>query len=58
MINISSIKITPIMLNIISDIDEYKSAWLANTELLDKKHLKQLKTVSTLESIGSSNRIE
>lgn len=46
------------MLNIISDIDEYKSAWLANTELLDKKHLKQLKTVSTLESIGSSNRIE
>lgn len=58
MIDVSDIKITPIMLNIISEIDEYKNSWNFNASVLNKKHLNQLKVVSALESIGSSNRIE
>ena len=58
MVNVSDIKITPVMLNIISEIDEYKNTWASNVEILDKGHLRQLQTVSAIESIGSSNRIE
>src|SRR5574344_3097798 len=45
------------MLSIISEIDEFKGAW----KLLDKtapEKLQCLKKIATIESVGSSNRIE
>lgn len=57
MINISSIKITPEMLSIISEIDEFKGAWRALGTLAPER-LSALRRVATIESIGSSTRIE
>ncbi|MFH0702853.1 MAG: Fic family protein, partial [bacterium] len=57
MININNIKITPEMLLIISEIDEFKGSWKALGKLSPER-LKALKKVATIESIGSSNRIE
>lgn len=51
------IKITPRMLTQIAELDEFKGAW-ANIARLRKGQLSALKKVSTIESIGSSNRIE
>jgi Fic family protein len=56
-ININDIEITSEMLSIISEIDEFKGAWKALGKLSPEK-LKSLKKVATIESIGSSNRIE
>lgn len=57
MINLDMVKITPEMLGIISQLDEFKGAW---NVLRDKtpEHLLPLKKIATIESIGSSNRIE
>ncbi len=57
MIKEEDIKITNQMLSIISELDEFKVQW----KLLDKiapERLKTLKKVATIESVGSSNRIE
>ena len=51
------IKITPQILNIISKIDEFKGAWRAIGNLAPDR-LNSLKHVATIESIGSSTRIE
>lgn len=56
-ININDIKITPEILSIISEIDEFKGAWKALGRISPEK-LKSLKKAATIESIGSSNRIE
>lgn len=57
MINISNLIITPEMLSIISEIDEFKGSWKALGKLSPER-LKSLRKVATIESIGSSNRIE
>jgi Fic family protein len=57
MTNINSLKITPEVLNLIAEIDEFKGAWKALGNLAPDK-LVQLKKVATIESIGSSTRIE
>ena len=57
MIKTDNIKISNQMLTIISEIDEFKITW----KLLGKmapERLKSLKKVATIESVGSSNRIE
>ena len=56
MISLKDIKITTEMLSIISQIDEFKGSW--NATLRTPKKLQSLKKVATIESIGSSNRIE
>ena len=57
MINISHIKITPEVLSLITEIDEFKGAWKLFSQLTPEK-LNSLKKVATIESIGSSTRIE
>ena len=57
MVDIQSIIITPQMLTQIAEIDEFKGTW-AHYARLRQEQLKALKKVSTIESIGSSNRIE
>lgn len=51
------VKITNEILNLISEIDEFKGKWRAiNTLSMDR--LKMLKKSATIESIASSTRIE
>lgn len=57
MFNINSIQITPEILGIIASIDEFKGAWRALGNLAPER-LAALKRVATIESIGSSTRIE
>ncbi|MCL2443031.1 MAG: Fic family protein [Treponema sp.] len=55
--NINNIVITAEMLVQIAELDEFKGAWSGFMNLKPEQ-LKILKKVSTIESIGSSNRIE
>jgi len=55
--DLKNIKITAEMLAQIAEIDEFKGAWSGFKDLRPDE-LKALKKVSTIESIGSSNRIE
>ncbi|MDR2716491.1 MAG: Fic family protein [Treponema sp.] len=57
MLDVKNIKITPQMLAQIAELDEYKGAWTGFSRLRPEQ-LKTLKKVATIESIGSSNRIE
>lgn len=57
MLNIDTLKITPQILSLISEIDEFKGAWRALGQLAPEQ-LSSLKKVATIESIGSSTRIE
>ena len=57
MVRIESLKITFEILQLISEIDEFKGAWIALGNL-SPDTLLQLRKVATLESIGSSTRIE
>ena len=57
MINIDTLQITPELLSIIAEIDEFKGAWLALGTLAPDR-LTALRRVATIESIGSSTRIE
>lgn len=57
MISIGSIQITPEILKLISEIDEFKGAWRALGTLAPER-LSALRRVATIESIGSSTRIE
>ena len=57
MVKIESILITPELLSLLSEIDEFKGAWrLLGT--LAPERLNALRRVATIESIGSSTRIE
>ena len=57
MINPDTIEITPELLSILSEIDEFKGAWRAFGTLAPDR-LRALRHVATIESIGSSTRIE
>jgi len=55
--DIGKLEVTPQMLAQIAEIDEFKGAWRGFTNL-QPEELKDIKRISTIESIGSSNRIE
>ncbi|MBK8608907.1 MAG: Fic family protein [Chitinophagaceae bacterium] len=57
MINTNTIQITSQVLSLIAEIDEFKGAWRALGQLAPEQ-LSALKRVATIESIGSSTRIE
>jgi Fic family protein len=57
MIKSNTIQITPEMLTLITEIDEFKGAWRALGTLAPDR-LSALRRVATIESIGSSTRIE
>jgi Uncharacterized conserved protein len=57
MIQTDTIQITPELLTLIAEIDEFKGAWRALGTLAPDR-LKALRHVATVESIGSSTRIE
>lgn len=52
-----SLEITPDILRLITDIDDFRASWRAMKNLAPEK-LATLKQVATIESIGSSTRIE
>ncbi len=56
-IELNTIGITPEILNLIAEIDEFKGAWRALGTLAPER-LAALRQVATIESIGSSTRIE
>ena len=57
MLYIDSLNITPEILSLIARIDEFKGAWRALGTLAPDR-LQALRRVATIESIGSSTRIE
>jgi Fic family protein len=57
MIQSAAIQITPEILRLVADIDEFKGAWRAFGTLAPDR-LSALLRVATIESIGSSTRIE
>jgi Fic family protein len=57
MIRADTIQITPEILGLIARIDEFKGAWRA-LGILAPDRLSALRRVATIESIGSSTRIE
>jgi Fic family protein len=57
MMQTDTIQITPELLALIAEIDEFKGAWRALGTLAPER-LRALRHVATIESIGSSTRIE
>jgi Fic family protein len=57
MLTASSLQITPELLTLVAGIDEFKGAWRALGTLAPER-LSALRRVATIESIGSSTRIE
>ncbi len=57
MIQIEKFIISPQILSLIGEIDEFKGAWRALGQLAPEQ-LSSLRRVATIESIGSSTRIE
>lgn len=57
MIRANTLQITPEILNLIAEVDEFKGAWQALGTLAPHR-LSALRRVATIESIGSSTRIE
>ncbi|MHB1935369.1 MAG: Fic family protein [Acidobacteriaceae bacterium] len=57
MIQSATLQITPEVLNLIAELDEFKGAWQALGTLAPDR-LSALRRVATIESIGSSTRIE
>jgi Fic family protein len=57
MLTTASLQITPEILTLVAEIDEFKGAWLALGTLAPDRLL-ALRRVATIESIGSSTRIE
>ena len=55
--NTETIVITPDLLNLLSEVDEFKGAWRALGTLAPER-LNALRHVATIESVGSSTRIE
>ena len=56
--NIEDIKITPEMLTKIADIDHFNGIWQGGLCNISREQLKVMKRIATIESVGSSNRIE
>jgi len=56
-IHIDSLEITPEILSLIAELDEFKGAWKALGTLAPER-LSALRRVATIESVGSSTRIE
>lgn len=56
-LNIDSLQITPEILSLIAELDEFKGAWKALGTLAPER-LSALRRVATIESVGSSTRIE
>lgn len=57
MVSTDTIRITPQLLALLSELDEFKGAWRALGTLAPDR-LSALRRVATIESIGSSTRIE
>ena len=57
MLNTETIQITPELLALLSEIDEFKGAWRALGTLAPER-LQALRHVATVESIGSSTRVD
>ncbi|MGD9649770.1 MAG: Fic family protein [Dongiaceae bacterium] len=57
MINTQNLSITSEILSLIAEIDEFKGAWRIMADLTPER-LSTLRRVATIESIGSSTRIE
>jgi len=57
MVNTNTLATTPRILSRVSEIDEFKGAWRALGTLAPER-LSALRRVATIESIGSSTRIE
>jgi Fic family protein len=57
MLEIKDIEVTPQILSVISELDAFKANWTGFSKL-QPEQLKKLKKISTIESVGSSNRIE
>ena len=57
MLSVETLQITPDLLTLLSEIDEFKGAWRALGSLAPER-LSALRRIATIESIGSSNRIE
>ena len=57
MFDLSTLTITPQLLKLIAEIDEFKGAWRL-LQHQDPERLQSLRHVATIESIGSSTRIE
>jgi len=55
--NTDTIRITPQLLAMLSELDEFKGAWRALGSLAPER-LSALRRIATIESIGSSTRIE
>jgi Fic family protein len=55
--NLATLRITPQLLALIAEIDEFKGAWRALGRIAPER-LSSLRRVATIESIGSSTRIE
>jgi Fic family protein len=56
-LNTTTLRITPQVLSLIAEIDEFKGAWQAIGRIAPER-LSGLRRVATIESIGSSTRIE
>ncbi len=56
--NIKDIKITPEMLTKIAEIDHFNGIWQGGFSSIGREQLKVMKRIATIESVGSSNRIE
>ncbi|HYG89951.1 MAG TPA: DUF977 family protein [Azospirillum sp.] len=56
-IDASTLRITPEVLSMIAELDEFKGAWRAIGRIAPER-LSGLRRVATIESIGSSTRIE
>lgn len=56
-LNTETLKITPDILSLVAELDEFKGAWRALGTLAPER-LSALRRVATIESIGSSTRIE
>jgi Fic family protein len=56
-LELSTLRITPEILSLIAEIDEFKGAWRALGRIAPDR-LSSLRRIATIESIGSSTRIE
>jgi Fic family protein len=56
-LNTTSVRITPEILSLIAEIDEFKGAWRAIGRIALER-LSSLRRIATIESVGSSTRIE
>ncbi len=56
-LDLSTLRITPEVLSLVAEVDEFKGLWRAIGKIAPER-LSRLRRVATIESIGSSTRIE